>query len=87
MVGPRTERLISLIITITNKYGGSIYDYEANKSWDAGQAVCREMYGADWMNSAAFQSDQELDDVPHEAVATAKRMLEQKPDWMTDKEA
>ena len=72
---------------IVDKYGGSIYDYTAGKSWDPGQAVCREEYGINWMHSPAFRAADELDDVPISAIRTAERIIAHEPDWMTDKEA
>ena len=43
---------------MAKKYGGTVYDVEG-KSWDWGQALCRETYGVDWMQDPEFNYNEE----------------------------
>lgn len=38
------------------KHGKVVYDKRTFKPLDWGQALCRELYGHDWMNSPAYQA-------------------------------
>lgn len=81
--------LMALITEIGRKYHGSVYDYEAMRSWDAGQAVCREQYGVDWMNSPQFREQEEVcsgdeNKIHAGAIEAAERVLAGTPEWMKE---
>ena len=35
---------------------GAVVDLETGKRWDWGQAICRDVYGADWCDSPEFKA-------------------------------
>jgi len=47
------DTVISGIDTLSLSHGGTVHDHEGG-DWDWGQAVCRELYGHDWMSSPKF---------------------------------
>lgn len=49
-------------------HGGTVHDTQKHKIWDWGQALCRELYGFDWMNSEEFKR---VNDIPSEEPAPA----------------
>ena len=78
--------VVSLVDEITARLGGKIYDNRCGKFWDAGQAICAEMYGADWMNDAGFlasEANKAGAPVPHGFWASAKRLARGDiPEWV-----
>lgn len=79
------------IVTITNELGkhykDGIYDKETGKVLDVGQALCRELYGVDWMESEDWKRDNDNDDTgPTKYVTTAQRWIDTGlPDWASAK--
>jgi len=63
---------------MAKKYGGTVYE-KNGKTWDWGQALCRECYGVDWMNK--------VPETPTwEDVARAKKWEEDEiPSWVDTK--
>jgi hypothetical protein len=57
------------------KYGGTVHD-KNGQWWDWGQALCRDVYGADWMNDPDFQRVNEIppeEPAPPEALDAMRR--------------
>jgi len=80
------NEIMKFLDAIINNIGAEIYDNRCGKTWDVGQAVCAEAYGADWMNDPTFQEwDQKDDTEPPEPYYydCAKRMAEGYiPEWV-----
>ena len=77
-----TKKVINLLTELSKKYGGIVYD-KRGKVWDWGQALCREIYGYDWMHSEQFQEDDKLPDVPLILVTVAENILKKGlPKWV-----
>ena len=55
MKTPETEYVVEWTSRMARRYGGIVYDDETGRQWDWGQALCREVYGPDWMNSPEFK--------------------------------
>lgn len=66
---------------VIKAYGGDIKD-KCGKSWDAGQAVVRHMFGVDWMNSPEFKEMDSLEVLPQDFYDACNDMVKNKPDWM-----
>ena len=49
------------------RHDGVVYDNELDRSWDWGQALCRGLYGTDWMNHLDFKEADEAQYPPKEA--------------------
>lgn len=80
------QYLIGWTSRMGNKYGGTVYDSETGKTWDWGQAICREMYGPDWMKSEHFHRDEEIPPDEPAPRNNVKRCKEWEagdwPDWV-----
>lgn len=75
-------RLSKLITRLVDKYSGIIRDKELHKDWDMGQALCRGTYGNDWPNDEQYKKDNESNDEPVAAIATAEDWLKNGlPKW------
>ncbi len=73
---------------MAEKHGGTVYD-KNGKTWDWGQALCREMHGAEWMTDPDYLAINEIpatEPAPKEVVDTARRWLdgEIRPDWIVE---
>lgn len=44
----RVQAVLAWTDRMARKYGGTVYE-KNGKTWDWGQALCRECYGPDWM--------------------------------------
>ena len=80
------DDIMDFLDRIVAHLGGSIFDTRCNKSWDPGQAICAEAYGADWMDSEIFHEWNQRDDAdppePH-YYECAKKMAEGYiPEWV-----
>jgi hypothetical protein len=79
------QYLIDWISRMANKYDGIVYDHNG-KRWDWGQAICREMYGEDWMHHEEFERIDNLEDtkpVPDEVIGRAIEWENGKwPEWV-----
>jgi hypothetical protein len=78
---------VGLVYDIGRIYNGSIFDFTVNRSWDPGQAVCREAYGSDWMNSKQFQEANNSPIAPIEFIEAARKIIQKCPSWSKDFEA
>ena len=79
----RVEWVLCWISRMTKKYGGTVIDKETGKTWDWGQALCRECYGIDWNNIIAEQG---IETPTWEDIARAKRWEEgEVPKWFGNK--
>ena len=56
---------------IGKRYDGVIYDNVTERYWDWGQALCRELYGVDWMTHPEFLAADNEMYPPTEAVERA----------------
>jgi len=74
----RVDWVINWIFRMTQKYGATVLD-KNGKTWDWGQALCRECYGEDWNDNP------NLPDTPSwEDVSKAKRCEEKLWDWILE---
>jgi hypothetical protein len=48
------EEIVQFLHRIAETLGNSIHDVRNGKNWDAGQAVCAEAYGEEWMKHPKF---------------------------------
>jgi len=64
--------LIEWVSRMSRAHGGTVHDING-KSWDWGQALCRDLYGEDWMKEAEFNAICEID--PHDPA----------PDYVVDR--
>jgi hypothetical protein len=62
---------------MANRYDGVVWDNELERRWDWGQALCRELYGPDWMNSEEFKAD-------NEATYPSEEIMQRAFDWEKD---
>jgi hypothetical protein len=85
-ISPGWIEAIKLTDMVGRKRGGSIFDFTTNKTWDSGQAICREAYGPDWMNNPEFKEANDAEIAPQSYLDAAKRILENMPDWAIEKE-
>lgn len=73
------------------KNGGIVTDKETGRVMDWGQALCRDLYGTDWMNSEEFEADNSIDSgqpVPDHIIERAAALdIEGLADWMIIAEA
>lgn len=70
---------------LAHKYGGTVYDKETPKTWDWGQALCRERYGIGWSASEGFADHEKrhAKDVDQEDADIITKWLQgDLPDWM-----
>ena len=70
------QYLIDWTVDMARRYGGTVWD-RSGKQWDWGQAICREMYGADWMKDAEFRT---LNDTP-DTEPVPDDVLKRARDW------
>jgi len=65
--------LVDWIKRMADSFGGSVYDTETGKTWDWGQAICREVYGPNWMHEADYLAVdiEDTDSVPDDIVSAA----------------
>lgn len=75
MAHPRTHMMLELIDQLAKKYGPQVYDQTAGRTWDWGQAVCREAYGPRWAHEAIPVTPTERD------IEVAQAMLGTLPAW------
>lgn len=54
---------------MASKHGGTVYD-KNGQTWDWGQAICRDAYGSDWMNSDKFKIANDAEVPPAEMIYT-----------------
>ncbi len=55
--------IIGWVERMTMRFGGTVYD-ENGKTWDWGQALCRELHGEDWPNSPDYSNINEMEYPP-----------------------
>lgn len=73
---------IALIEDIAFVYDNQkIFDKTRNCLWDAGQAVCREMYGPHWESHPMFIRDNASQRCPIEFATAARRIINAETDW------
>ncbi len=60
-VSSRTQWVIEWIHRMAAKFGGIVYDTEAGRSWDWGQALCVERYGRDFSHWPESPSSEDID--------------------------
>lgn len=75
------RRACQLVDHVQFVLGATIIDGETGKRMDAGQAICRETYGVEWMDSAEFKADSNADAAPQEYLDAAKRLIDGTATW------
>jgi hypothetical protein len=82
---PTWQYLINWVNKMALKYGGTVYEKDG-KQWDWGQALCRETYGRDWMNSEEFNANEEIppeEPAPERFVSDAQKWEKGiHPEWV-----
>jgi len=78
------EDAVFAVEKVTQMRGGIIHDFTTGKDLDAGQAVCRELYGENWMNEPEYYMDNDSATPPLGFIAAAKRVREGTPEWMRE---
>ena len=69
------QYLIDWTSSMTRKHGGGTVIDKSGKRWDWGQALTRDVYGADWMNSPDLDRVNDIPDnepAPPELVMAAR---------------
>ena len=67
---------------MARRYGGTVYD-KSGKTWDWGQALCRECYGEDWNNEISRLG---IETPSWEDINRARRWENgELPDWFINK--
>ncbi len=80
----RVNRTLRWTSRMAAKYGGTCYE-KNGKTWDWGQALCRECYGPDWMKEIERL---EIETPTWENLGRAKRWEEgDLPEWFDKKES
>lgn len=62
--------------------GPTITDVTTGRTMDAGQAICREAYGVDWVDSPDFKAANAAAVAPDEYLAAARRLIAREPNWI-----
>ena len=80
------QRRVTWVLAWTSrmagKYGGTVYD-QSGQTWDWGQALCRECYGADWNNAIVEQG---IETPTWDDIGRANRWEQgELPDWFINK--
>lgn len=75
------SRIINAIDKIVAKHGGVLTDKQGNK-WDAGQAICRHLYGVDWNDSEEFKEANAKDELSEEVYEAAEYLANNNPSWL-----
>ncbi len=72
--------IINWCSRMAQRWGGIVYDDDLpTDRWDWGQALCREMYGEDWMKAADYASDSALENAPTNVIQRAEQW--ENGDW------
>jgi hypothetical protein len=80
-IHPSWQLAVDSLDDVIAALGGSIRD-KSGKTYDPGQAVCRELFGPDWMRSeefALFDGAEECDPAFFEAVG---RLARKEAPWL-----
>lgn len=80
-IHPSWQRAVDSLDAVVEALGGSICD-KSGKTYDPGQAVCREMFGPNWMLSdefAAFDAAETCGQAWFDAV---DRLVAKDADWL-----
>lgn len=76
---------LSIIHTLIKTHGDMFYDRDTGDTLDAGQAVCRQVWGPNWMHDAEFMAFDASNEIPAEYVIAAGRMVRELPAWCQPK--
>ena len=68
---------------MATKHGGTVVD-KSGQQWDWGQALCRQLYGTDWMNDEEFHRSGDLDVAPQYVLDECERWAaaDSHPNWV-----
>lgn len=80
-IHPSWQRAVDSLDDVVASLGGSIKD-KSGKSYDPGQAVCREMFGPDWMASEEFARFDNADECGQEFFDAVGRLARKEPEWL-----
>jgi len=68
------EYINTWVRAMSQEFGGIVYDKEdGNRRLDWGQALCRQVFGIDWMNNPAWRDADNSPTVPLEVWKAAKK--------------
>lgn len=81
-IHPSWQRAIDSLDAVIRALGGSIRDKETGKTLDPGQAVCRELFGPDWMRSEAFAAFDNAEVCGPEWFEAVERLAAKQPTWI-----
>lgn len=76
------RRAVDSLDAVVAALGGSIRDKETGKSYDPGQAVCREMFSPDWMKSEAFHAFDNAEVCAPEFFEAVRRLAAKEAPWL-----
>ena|SRR5690554_740497 len=79
---PSWQRAVDSLDDVVRALGGCIRDKDTGKLLDPGQAVCREMFGPDWMRSAAFHAFDTAEVCGPEFFEAVTRLAARQPAWL-----
>lgn len=80
----RVRWVMEWIHRMVQRYGGTVYEKETLRTWDWGQALCRECYGPDWNNVI---SERGIETPSWEDIGRAQRWEDgELPDWFANEE-
>jgi hypothetical protein len=77
---------IKVVDRIADIYDGGVYDREAGRFWDAGQAICREAWGAKWYEDPDWRIANNAETAPPLFFKAAERLIKATPAWARDPE-
>lgn len=77
------RRACQLVDHVQFVLGATIKDAVTGKRMDAGQAICREAYGVNWMDSVEFKSANAAEAAPREYLDAALRLIHGEATWVS----
>lgn len=80
-INPSWQRAVDSLDDVVSALGGSIRD-TSGKTYDPGQAVCREMFGPDWMQSEDFARFDSAAECGPEFFDAVGRLARKEPVWL-----
>lgn len=78
---PKWQPAIAAVDAIIAAHGSSFRDRDTGDVMDAGQLVCRDVYGPHWMHTPEFEACDVADEPPRAFLAAAHRLAQRLPTW------
>lgn len=76
---------MSIVKALIDAHGATFYDRDTGETLDAGQAVCRQVWGPNWMHDPEFQAMDARNDIPANYIIAAGKMVRELPAWCQPK--